>query len=91
MTKRGLEKFKDERMKNISVRKLFRASKYYSVEFRLLLLNLCECMFPERVEEIRAIFNEIENQLEGDLELEEEIMQEINKELDKELSERKED
>ena len=74
-------------MKNISVRKLFRASKYYSVEFRLLLLNLCECMFPERVEEIRAIFNEIEKQLEEDLELEEKTMQEIGKEL----SERKEE
>ena len=44
-------------------------------------------MFPERVEEIRAIFNEIENQLEEDLELEEKTMQEI----DKELSERKEE
>ena len=76
-----------ERMKNISVRELFRASKYYSVEFRLLLLNLCECMFPERVEKIRAIFNEIEKQLEEDLELEEKTMQEIGKEL----SERKEE
>ena len=74
-------------MKNISVRKLFRASKYYSVEFRLLLLNLCDCMFPERIGEIHTIFNEIENQLEEDLELEEKTMQEI----DKELSERKEE